>query len=224
MGFISRPPSRFGVLLLAGLLLLLAAPLSAQQTYAQQTYPQQRNKPAQTLELLQPFAVFPALDLSKSLLSFESSYSLRAWPVSAFTRSADTSAPLAAFIPRERPASTIQRMEAAFQCNDTPFIDQVRLPLGTFWGGRIKLVGFESDVTTANFVLGLPGAGTLHSLSMFGSGHLAVWTPPSDQLVGMNMMFTLRDREIQAMDMSAARGLQHAVRAGRVVLQSLFAR
>src|SRR6266702_3635014 len=86
---------------------------------------------------------------------------------------------------------TIQRMESAFYCNDTPFVDQVRLPLATFWGGRVKLVGFESDVTTANFVMGLPGQGALHNLSAFGgNGFLAVHTPPSDQLAGIHMTFS----------------------------------
>lgn len=214
MGFISRPPIRLRVMLFVALAILLATPV----------HPQQLNKLGQSDGLLRPFAVFPSLDFSKSIRSFESSYSPGAWPGSKFSRSVDRSAPFAAIVVRERPASTIERMEAAFHCNDTPFIDQVRLPLATLWGGRIKLVGFESDVTTANFVLGLPGGGTLHSLSMFGSGHLATWTPPSDQLVGMNMMFTLRDREIHAMDVSGVRGLQHAMRAGRVMVHSLVSR
>jgi len=83
------------------------------------------------------------------------------------------------FITFEKPLwtsspGTIQRMESAFYCNDTPFVDQVRLPLATLWHGRVKLVGFESDVTTANFVMGLPGQGALHNLSAFGGdGFLA---------------------------------------------------
>ena len=55
--------------------------------------------------------------------------------------------------------TTIDRMEAAFSCNDTPFVDQVRFPLASLWRGRLKVVGIESDVTTANFVLGLPWRG-----------------------------------------------------------------
>jgi len=33
----------------------------------------------------------------------------------------------------------------------------------------VKVIGFESDVTTANFVMGLPGQGALHNLSAFGA-------------------------------------------------------
>jgi hypothetical protein len=115
---------------------------------------------------------------------------------------------------------TIGKMEAAFFCADTPFVDQVNLPIAAVWGGRIKLRTFESDVTTANFVLGLPGAGALHSLSMFGSGHLAMHTPPSDQLFGMHVTLNLRDREVGEGDNSGLRGIQYVVHAGREFLQS----
>ena len=131
--------------------------------------------------------------------------------------------------PRSRPDSTtfekqlwtsypgtIQRMESAFYCNDTPFVDQVRLPLATFWRGRVKLVGFESDVTTANFVMGLPGQGALHNLSAFGgNGFLAVHTPPSDQLAGIHMTISLRGSEVESGDNSGLRGIEHLVHAGR---------
>jgi len=118
----------------------------------------------------------------------------------------------------------IERMEAAFYCNDTPFIDQVRLPMAALWGGRVKLVGFESDVTTANFVLGLPGAGLLPSLSMTGSGHLAMRTPPSDQLVGVHMTFNLHGADVEALDNSGLHGMQYLVRASRGLFQSLASR
>ena len=110
----------------------------------------------------------------------------------------------------------IQRMESAFYCNDTPFVDQVRLPLATFWRGRVKLVGFESDVTTANFVMGLPGQGALHNLSAFGgNGFLAVHTPPSDQLAGINMTFSWRSGDVESGESSGLRGIEHLVHASR---------
>ncbi|HEV3421603.1 MAG TPA: hypothetical protein VG075_14935 [Candidatus Acidoferrum sp.] len=111
---------------------------------------------------------------------------------------------------------TIQRMESAFYCNDTPFVDQVRLPLATFWRGRVKLVGFESDVTTANFVMGLPGQGALHNLSAFGgNGFLAVHTPPSDQLAGIHMTFSWHGNEVESGESSGLHGIEHLVHASR---------
>jgi hypothetical protein len=115
-------------------------------------------------------------------------------------------------------------MEAAFSCNDTPFIDQVRLPFAALWHGRVRLTGFESDVTTANFVLGLPGAGTLNSLSLTGSGHLATHAPPSDQLVGMHLTFSIDGEAAGSVDNSGLRGLEHLARGGRNFLQSILAR
>jgi hypothetical protein len=120
--------------------------------------------------------------------------------------------------------TTIDRMEAAFSCNDTPFIDQVRLPLASLWRGRVKVVGIESDVTTANFVLGLPGGGTLSSLGMFSSGHLVTHTPPSLQLTGIHLMFDLRGSEIAATDNSGLHGLQYVMRASRGFFESVTGR
>ncbi len=120
--------------------------------------------------------------------------------------------------------TTIDRMEAAFYCNDTPFVDQVRFPLAALWHGRLKVVGIESDVTTANFVLGLPGGGTLPSLGMFSSGHLATRTAPSDQLTGVHLTFNLRGSEVDALDNSGLHGLQYVVRASRGFLQSVTGR
>ena len=120
---------------------------------------------------------------------------------------------------------TIQRMESAFYCNDTPFVDQVRLPLATLWHGRVKLVGFESDVTTANFVMGLPGQGALHNLSAFGgNGFLAVHTPPSDQLAGINMIFSWHGAETESGESSGLHGIEHLVRASRGFLPFLNGR
>jgi hypothetical protein len=126
--------------------------------------------------------------------------------------------------PRISAPDTIEKMEAAFSCNDTPFIDQVRLPVAALWHGRVKLTGFESDVTTANFVLGLPGAGTLANLSLTGSGHLATHAPPSDQLVGMHLTFSIGGTETDTLDNSGLHGLQYLARNGRAFFQTLLIR
>jgi hypothetical protein len=119
--------------------------------------------------------------------------------------------------------NTIERMESAFYCNDTPFVDQVRLPLATFWNGRLKLTGFESDVTTANFVLGLPGQGALHNLSAFGNAFIATHTPPSDQLAGIHLTFSFRPTGTDAAENSGRHGIEYLVRASRGFLPFLSA-
>lgn len=148
---------------------------------------------------------------------------------SVATRRLDSGAPHDSSFLLARPLrittpDTIEKMEAAFSCNDTPFIDQVRLPVAALWHGRVKLTGFESDVTTANFVLGLPGAGTLANLSLTGSGHLATHAPPSDQLVGMHLTFSIGSAETDALDNSGLHGLQYLARSGRTFFQTLLVR
>jgi hypothetical protein len=175
-----------------------------------------------------PHADKPPVNWFRSGISANSTFTL-SLPASSRFRdfSIDRPAELSSFWAKPSQsgsAGTIAKMEAAFHCNDTPFIDQVRLPLASLWGGRVKLIGMESDVTTANFVLGLPGAGILQNFSMTGSGHLATHIPPSDQLVGMHLTFYLRGGEVGAQDNSGLRGAQYLVRASRDFIQTFVTR
>jgi hypothetical protein len=113
----------------------------------------------------------------------------------------------------------IDRMEAAFICLDTPFAEQVRLPIASLWRGRLKLDIVTTNTTTADFVWGLPGAGSLHSLSLTGSGFIAVNAPKSDQAYGMHVTFHPRGSETRPVDDSLIHGLAHALRASRDFLQ-----
>lgn len=197
--------------LLARLVLLscsiAAAPPRAQQLVVVQEH-QKSPAPATLAAKAGEFSLLPSAYRYRGRLMPESGpgyLSLHSWEVSAKFDKAIWSSP----------PGTIERMEAAFYCNDTPFIDQVRLPLATFWGGRLKLTGFESDVTTANFVLGLPGQGALHNLSAFGNAFLATHTPPSDQLAGIHMTFTWHGSAVESDDSRGLRGLEYLVHASR---------
>jgi hypothetical protein len=187
---------------------IVLLPLSAQELTGNQDQKQLHPRVAG----VQDPAVFSLLpgahDFHTDLMPLSSQSYISSHPrydSSSFDKSLWTSSP-----------GTIQRMESAFYCNDTPFVDQVRLPLATFWRGRVKLTGFESDVTTANFVMGLPGQGALHNLSAFGgNGFLAVHTPPSDQLAGINMTFSWHGSEAESGDNSGLHGIEHLVHASR---------
>src|SRR6201998_4533768 len=192
---------------------IVCLPLCAQRLCAQESAGNQSQKQpllhTDPVPNLMDFALVPSahdfhIDL---MLASEQSYSssrVRS-DFSGFDKPSRTSSP-----------GAIQRMESAFYCNDTPFVDQVRLPLATFWRGRVKLVGFESDVTTANVVMGLPGQGALHNLSAFGgNGFLAVHTPPSDQLTGISMTFSWHPGAADSADSSALRGIEYLVHASR---------
>src|SRR5258708_8839115 len=190
---------------------IVLLPFCAQRSSAQESAENQSQKqpPSHTdrVPYLAAFALVPSardfhLDL---MLASEQSYSSIRAPsdFAGLDNPSRTSSPRA-----------IQRRESAFSCNDTPFVDQVRLPLAAFWHGRVKLVGFESDVTTANFVMGLPGQGALHNLSAFGgNGFLAVHTPPSDQLAGIHLTISLHAGEVESGDSSRLHGIDRLVHA-----------
>ena len=207
---------RFKVLLALGLFLaaLPSVPLLAQQPASKTTKQDSLYALAEAGSNLESIPAY--LDLRSATINWmpENATSYTAPRVhlesSPFDRTAWNSTP-----------RTIQRMESAFSCNDTPFVDQVRLPLATFWRGRVKLTGFESDVTTANFVLGLPGQGALHSLSAFGNAFIATHTPPSDQLAGIHMTFSWRPVGTESSENSGRRGIEYLVRASRSALPFL---
>jgi len=207
---------RFKVLLALGLFLaaLPSVPLLAQQPASKTTKQDSLYALAEAGSNLESIPAY--LDLRSATINWmpENATSYTAPRVhlesSPFDRTAWNSTP-----------RTIQRMESAFSCNDTPFVDQVRLPLATFWRGRVKLTGFESDVTTANFVLGLPGQGALHSLSAFGNAFIATHTPPSDQLAGIHMTFSWRPAGTESSENSGRRGIEYLVRASRSALPFL---
>jgi hypothetical protein len=112
----------------------------------------------------------------------------------------------------------IDRMEAAFIFLDTPFAEQVRLPVASLWHGRLKFDVITTNITTADFVWGLPGAGSFHILSM-GSGFIALHAPKSDQASGIHVTLHPRGSETQPLDDSLIHGIAHALRAGRDLIQ-----
>ncbi len=195
------------------LTITLSVPASAQQS----------NSPVVKLDSIKLSWIWPLFGTASGLLPQEPLHQPTSQHSTSFTQFGTVAKPFAKPLQTNN-LTTIDRMEAAFYCNDTPFVDQVRLPLASLWHGRLKVVGIESDVTTANFVLGLPGGGTLPSLGMFSSGHLATHTPPSDQLTGVHLSFNLRGSEVDSLDNSGLHGLQFVMRASRGFLQSVTGR
>ncbi|MGC1424714.1 MAG: hypothetical protein WA815_20330 [Terracidiphilus sp.] len=190
--------------------------------FCQPAIAQQPASPAVSPDSTKATRLWPAFAPATSASPQRNLYA-QPFPHSSSAQLATVARPFSTPVATNSP-TTIDRMEAAFSCNDTPFVDQVRLPLASLWRGRVKVVGIESDVTTANFVLGLPGGGTLSSLGMFSSGHLVTHTPPSVQLTGIHLMFDLRGSEIAATDNSGLHGLQYVMRASRGFLQSFAGR
>jgi hypothetical protein len=106
-------------------------------------------------------------------------------------------------------------MESSFQGFDTPFESQVRLPIASFWNGRLKLGGFESSLPMDYILWGLPGAGTMQDLRWAGGGHISALLPTDDNAFGLRLTLHLRGAAADHSDNSGLRGVHWILRAGR---------
>ncbi|HXL23684.1 MAG TPA: hypothetical protein VOA78_14560 [Candidatus Dormibacteraeota bacterium] len=89
------------------------------------------------------------------------------------------------------------RLEASVTFLDPPFAEHVHLPVASLWGGRMKLRGFESTITTADILWGLPGAGSWNILHMGGRSFCAVRIPQEAQAYGMHLALHFRGSPIR---------------------------
>jgi hypothetical protein len=109
----------------------------------------------------------------------------------------------------------IDRLEASVTFLDTPFAEQVHLPVASLWGGRMKLRGFESTITTADILWGLPGAGSWSILHMGGRSFYAVRIPQEAQAYGMHLALHFRGSPTEPGDNAVVHGVGHFLHASR---------
>ena len=111
----------------------------------------------------------------------------------------------------------IEHMQSSFRCYDTPFLSQVRLPIVTIWGGRLKLGGFQSQshLPMSYFQWGLPGAGAVRGVGLAGGGRFGVLTPPEDDSYGLQLAVNLQGGQLKEGDSSGWHGMKRALRASR---------
>jgi hypothetical protein len=78
-------------------------------------------------------------------------------------------------------------VEKAIQFSETPFMEQFRMPIGSFLGGRVLLGGFGSVVPTENIHWGLPGSGSLPNWSEIRVGHPGLNVPYFNNSFGLSL-------------------------------------
>ncbi len=71
----------------------------------------------------------------------------------------------------------------------TPFTQQVRVPLGSLFGGRIRLGGFNAVTPMEHIQRGLPGGGSLDAWSPVPMGHAGMILPKDDNQYGFCLTF-----------------------------------
>ena len=136
----------------------------------------------------------------------------------ATTRFAPAPKPSLLFLPNARftrDFGFIDHLEASVTLMDTPFAEQVHLPVASLWGGRMKLRGFESTITTADILWGLPGAGSWQVLHMGGRSFYAVRIPQEAQAYGMYLALHFHGNPTEPGDNAVVHGVGRVLHASR---------
>jgi hypothetical protein len=81
--------------------------------------------------------------------------------------------------------------ERMVEFSGTPFTQQVRVPLGSLFGGRIRLGGFNAVTPMEHIQRGLPGGGSLDAWSPVPMGHAGMILPKDDNQYGLCLTFHL---------------------------------
>jgi hypothetical protein len=78
-------------------------------------------------------------------------------------------------------------LESSVGFVETPFAEDVRLPLTSLAGGRLRFGPFYNFSQTENILLGLPGAGSLPAWSVSLRNHPGVTVPLADESYGLSL-------------------------------------
>jgi len=73
--------------------------------------------------------------------------------------------------------------------SETPFLQQVRMPLGAFFRGRICLDGYNAVTPMEHIERGLPGGGSMDAWSPSPMGHGGMILPKDDTRYGLSLTF-----------------------------------
>ncbi len=83
-------------------------------------------------------------------------------------------------------------IESATDYVETPFVQQTRVPVARFGGGRFELGGFDALRPTENFLFGPPASGNLLAGSLGLQAHPAIVVPLADQSYGLSLSIHLQ--------------------------------
>lgn len=91
-------------------------------------------------------------------------------------------------VPRD-PADIASSWEHMVEFSGTPFTQQVRLPLGSLFRGRVRLGGFNAVTPMEHIQRGLPGGGSMDAWSPVPMGHGGMILPKDDNQYGFVLTF-----------------------------------
>jgi hypothetical protein len=102
-------------------------------------------------------------------------------------------------------------VDSSYELTETPFVQEVHVPVLLLGGGRLELGGYYRMLSAENFQMGLPGGGTLDAWSVGLQSHLAVLAPRMDQGAGFSVRVRLHGSGLREMHCHGYQTVNHAI-------------
>ncbi len=102
-------------------------------------------------------------------------------------------------------------VDSAYDLTETPFAQEVHVPMISVAGGRMELGGYYRMLSAENFQMGLPGGGTLDAWSVGLQSHVAVLAPKMDVGAGFSVMVRLHGAGLREMHCHGYQTVNHAI-------------
>jgi hypothetical protein len=102
-------------------------------------------------------------------------------------------------------------VDSSYELTETPFAQEVHVPMISLAGGRLELSGYYRMLSAENFQMGLPGGGTLDAWSVNAQSHAAVLAPRTDQGAGFSVTLRLHGSGLREMHCHGYQTVNHAI-------------
>jgi hypothetical protein len=102
-------------------------------------------------------------------------------------------------------------VDSSYYLTETPFAQEVHVPMISLAGGRLELSGYYRMLSAENFQMGLPGGGTLDAWSVALQAHAAVLAPKMDVGAGFSVALRLHGLGLREMHCHGYQTVNHAI-------------
>jgi hypothetical protein len=102
-------------------------------------------------------------------------------------------------------------VDSSYDLTETPFVQEVHVPMVSLAGGRLELAGYYRMLSAENFQMGLPGGGTLDAWSVSAQSHAAVRAPRMDQGAGFSVALRLHGAGLRDVHCHGYQTVNHAI-------------
>lgn len=90
--------------------------------------------------------------------------------------------------PAEQTRAAPGRIENEVRITQTPFTQQISMPIARLWSGHMQITGFARCDSMENLLWGPPGSGNFPAAGNPMRTHVGVWAPNQDQSYGFTLI------------------------------------